>query len=42
MWSIECHKQLISYKTMNFIVHNNITLQLATLRELLEEIKPEK
>ena len=41
-WSIECHKQLISYKTMNFIAHNNITLQLATLRELLEEIKTRK
>ena len=38
VWSLECHKQLISYKTMNFIAHNNITLQLATLRGLLEEI----
>ena len=42
MWSLEYHKQLISYKTMNFIAHNNITPQLATLRELLEEINTRK
>ena len=34
--------QLVCYKTVNFSAHNNITLQLATLRELLEEIKRRK
>ena len=41
-WSIEYLEQLVCSKTMNFIAHNNITLQLVTLRELLEEIKRRK
>ena len=38
------HPHLICscYKAVNFIAHNNIILQLTTLRELLEEIKERK
>ena len=39
LWSIE---RLVCYKAINFIAHNNISLQLATLRELLDEIKRRK
>ena len=42
MWSLECQKQLISYNTMNFIATKTITLQLSTLRELIDEIKSRK
>ena len=42
LWSIEYLERLVCYKAMNFIAHNNITLQLVTLRELLEEIKRRK
>ena len=30
LWSIEYLGQLVSYKAINFIAHNNISLQLAT------------
>ena len=42
LWWIEYLEQLVCYKAINFIAHNNVTLQLATLRELLEEIKTKK
>ena len=42
LWSIEYLGQLVCYKAMNFIAHNNIILQLTTHRELLEEIKKGK
>ena len=38
LWSIEYLGQLVCYKAINFIACNNITLQLTTLRELLQEI----
>ena len=42
LWSIEYIEQLVCYKAVNFIAHNNISLQLTTLRELLEEIERRK
>ena len=42
LWSIEYLGQLVCYKAMNYIAHNNIILQLTTLRELLGEIKKRK
>ena len=42
LWSIEYIERLVCYKAINFIAHNNISLQLATLRELLDEINRRK